>query len=288
MTHGTISRRTAMGAMAGLAGAGMMAPLSLAQAAPAEGGGRLKQSVSRWCYGKMKFEDLCTQAKAIGLKGIDLLDEPDWDVAIAHGLEVAMPNGPGGIAKGWNDPANHEELCKKSLEIIPKLSQRGIKNMIVLSGNRFGRSDAEGLENCVIGLRQILPAAEKANITIVMELLNSKRDHKDYMADHTTWGVALCDKLGSKNFKLLYDIYHMQIMEGDVIATIREFHSYIAHFHTGGVPGRHEIDQTQELNYRRICEAIVETGFQGFLAHEFMPKGDPMTSLRAAYEICNV
>ena len=288
MTKRTVSRRVAMGAMAGLASAGMAAPFSLARTAHAEAGGRLKQSVSRWCYGKMPFEDLCTQAKAIGIEGIDLIGEPDWDVTIAHGLEVAMASGPGGIAKGWNDPANHEELCKKSLEIIPKLSQRGIKNMIVLSGNRFGRSDEDGLKNCVAGLKQILPAAEKANVMVVMELLNSKRDHKDYMADHTTWGVALCDELGSDYFKLLYDVYHMQIMEGDVIATIREFSPYIAHYHTGGVPGRHEIDATQELNYRRICEAIVETGFQGFLAHEFTPTGDPMTSLRAAYEICNV
>ncbi len=278
-----------MGAMAGLAGAGLVAPSALAQAAPAAGGGRIKQSVSRWCYGKMPLDELCKQAKAIGLKGIDLLDEPDWEVAIAHGLEVAMPNGPSGIKDGWTDPANHTELCKKSLELFPKLAALGIKNMIILSGNRRGLSDDEGLKHCVSGLSQIIPAAEKANITLVMELLNSKRDHKDYMCDHTAWGAAVCEKLGSKNFKLLYDVYHMQIMEGDIIETIRRFKDVIGHYHTGGVPGRHEINATQEINYRAVCEAIVETGFQGFLAHEFIPKGsDPIASLREAYDICNV
>ncbi len=278
-----------MGAMAGLAGAGLMGPAALAQTAPAAGGGgRLKQSVSRWCYGKMSLDDLCVQAKAIGLKGIDLLDEPEWEVAIAHGLEVAMPNGPGGIKDGWNDPANHGELYKKSMELLPKLSALGIKNMIVFSGNRRGMSDEEGLRNCVSGLSQLVPAAEKANVTLVMELLNSKRNHKDYMCDHTAWGAALGEKLGSKRFKLLYDVYHMQIMEGDIIDTIREFSPHIGHYHTGGVPGRNEINGTQEVNYRRVCEAIAETGFDGFLAHEFVPKGDPIQALREAYEICNV
>ena len=278
-----------MGAMAGLAGAGLMGPNALAQTAPAAGGGgRLKQSASRWCYSKIPLDKLCEQAKAIGLKGIDLLDEPDWEVVIAHGLEVAMPNGPGGIKDGWNEPRNHEELIRKSMELIPKLSALGIKNMILLSGNRRGMSDEEGMKNSVTGISQILPAAEKANITLCMELLNSKRDHKDYMCDHTVWGVALSEKLGSKNFKLLYDIYHMQIMEGDMIDTIRQFHPHIGHYHTGGVPGRHEINGTQEINYRRVCEAIVETGFQGFLAHEFTPTGDPMGALREAYDICNV
>jgi hydroxypyruvate isomerase len=174
------------------------------------------------------------------------------------------------------------------MELIPKLSSLGIRNMIIFSGNRKGRSDEEGMKNCVSGLTQLLPAAEKANVTLVMELLNSKRDHKDYMCDHTAWGAALGEKLGSKHFKLLYDVYHMQIMEGDVIETIRQFQQHIGHYHTGGVPGRNEIDGTQEINYRRVCEAIVETGFQGWLAHEFIPKGDPMTSLREAYNICNV
>jgi hydroxypyruvate isomerase len=249
----------------------------------------LKQSVSRWCYGKVKLEDLCVQAKAIGLKGIDLLDEPEWEVCIAHGLEVAMPNGPGGIKDGWNDTANHEQLIKNALERIPKLAALGIKNMILLSGNRKGISEEDGIKNCVTGIKQILPAAEKAGITLQMELLNSKRDHKDYLCDHTALGAALGDKLGSKNFKLLYDIYHMQIMEGDIIETIRKYKDYIGHYHTGGVPGRHEINATQEINYRAVCEAILETGFTGFLAHEFVPKSsDPIASLREAYDICNV
>ena len=160
--------------------------------------------------------------------------------------------------------------------------------MIVFSGNRRGMSDEEGLRNCVSGLSQLVPAAEKANVTLVMELLNSKRNHKDYMCDHTAWGAALGEKLGSKRFKLLYDVYHMQIMEGDIIDTIREFSPHIGHYHTGGVPGRNEINGTQEVNYRRVCEAIAETGFDGFLAHEFVPKGDPIQALREAYEICNV
>ncbi len=278
-----------MGAMAGLAGAGLVGPSAMAQAAPAAGGGRLKQSVSRWCYGKMSLDELCKQAKAIGLKGMDLLDEPDWEIVISNGLEVALPNGPSGIKDAWTDPANHADLYKKSLELFPKLAALGIKNMILLSGNRRGLSDEQGLNHCAAGIKQILPAAEKANITLVMELLNSKRDHKDYMCDHTAWGAALGDKLGSKNFKLLYDIYHMQIMEGDIIETIRKYKDYIGHYHTGGVPGRHEINATQEINYRAVCEAIVETGFTGYLAHEFIPKGsDPIASLREGYEICNV
>ena len=278
-----------MGAMAGIAGAGLAAQTVSAQtaAAPA-GGGRLKQSASRWCYGKMSLDELCVQAKAIGLKGLDLIDEQDWEIVIAHGLEVAMPNGPGGIKDGWNEPRNHGELYKKSTELIPKLASLGIKNLIVFSGNRRGMSDEEGMKNCVAGLSQLLPVAEKAGITLVMEQLNSKRNHKDYMCDRTQWGAALAEKLGSKNFKLLYDIYHMQIMEGDIIDTIREFHPYIGHYHTGGVPGRNEINGTQEINYRRVCEVIVETGFQGYLAHEFVPTGDPVASLREAFEICNV
>ncbi len=278
-----------MGAMAGLAGAGLAGPSAPAQTAPAAGGGgRFKQSVSRWCYDSMSLDELCEQAKAIGLKGIDLLDEPDWEIVIAHGLEVAMPNGPGGIKDGWNDPKNHRDLYKKSEELIPKIAALGIKNMIVLSGNRRGMSDEDGLKNCAAGLKQLLPMAQKANVTLVMELLNSKRDHKDYMADRMAWGAALAEKLGSKHFKLLYDVYHMQIMEGDIINTIREFNPYIGHYHTGGVPGRNEINGTQEINYRRVCEVIAETGFQGYLAHEFVPAGDPVAALREAYDICNV
>lgn len=284
-----MSRRAAMGALAGAVGsAGLLACGAKAQDTAPSGGGRFKQSASRWCYGKIPMAKFCAEAKAIGLQGVDLLSEDQWDEVIGHGLEVALSNGPGKIEDGWNDPSNHERLIQGAEEMLPKLAQRGIKNMVIFSGNRKGMPDEEGLKNCAAGIKQILPAAEKANVVLVMELLNSKRNHKDYMCDHTVWGVKLAEALGSDRFKLLYDIYHMQIMEGDVIDTIREFHPFIAHYHTGGVPGRNEIDGSQELNYRRICEVIAETGFTDYLAHEFVPKKDPLASLREAYNICNV
>ncbi|HOQ90201.1 MAG TPA: TIM barrel protein [Candidatus Hydrogenedentes bacterium] len=285
------TRRQAMGLMTAAAAAPLAASLSnsaTAQDAPPRKG-LFKQSASRWCYDKIPLDEFCLQAKAIGLKGIDLLSEPDWKTVIDHGLEVSMANGPGGIPDGWNEPKNHENLIRASEELIPKIAAMGIRNMIVFSGNRRGMDDRKGMKNCAEGLKQILPLAEKHNITIIMELLNSKRNHKDYMCDRTAWGVGLCDMVGSDRLKLLYDIYHMQIMEGDIIDTIREFHPYIGHYHTGGVPGRNDIDETQELNYRRIMEAIAETGYTGFVAHEFVPAlPNPLDSLRRAFEICNV
>ncbi len=284
-----ITRRTAIGAMAGaVSAAGVLSQTARAQDAAPAAGGRFKQSASRWCYGKMELGDLCAQAKAIGLKGLDLIDEADCAAVIAAGLEVSLANGPSGIADGWCHQNLHKGLIERSQDLIPKLSKLGVKNMIVLAGNRKGMSYEEALKNCAAGLREILPFAEKNSITVILELLNSKRDHKDYCADSSAWGVKLVDMLGAPNFTLLYDIYHMQIMEGDVIDTIRRNHAYFGHYHTGGVPGRHEIDNSQELNYRTICEAIAETGFTGFLAHEFVPERDPMTSLREAFEICNV
>jgi hydroxypyruvate isomerase len=225
----------------------------------------------------------------MGISGIDLLGPDDWSVVQENGLTCSMANGPGGIADGWNTLENHEKLIKGAESLMPKMAAAGLKNMIVMSGNRRNISDTEGIENCACGLEKILPMAESLDITLYMELLNSKRDHKDYHCDHTAWGVAVAKKLGSPRFKLLYDIYHMQIMEGDVIATIRENIEYIGHFHTGGVPGRNELDETQELNYRRICEAIADTGFDGYLAHEFVPREkDALASLRRAVEICTV
>lgn len=286
-----MSRRTAITAMAGVPGAlaamNLHAQENVTATPPLKG--RLKQSVSRWCFNKIPLDQFAAAVNALGLTAIDLLDSGDWETVKAAGLTCAMPNGPGPIHKGWNDPANHDGLVMKSEERLPRIAEYGFKNMIVFSGNRRGMDDMEGLKNCVIGLKRILPLAESLGVKVVMELLNSKRDHKDYMCDHTAWGAELTRELGAANFGLLYDIYHMQIMEGDVIATIQENIEYIAHFHTGGVPGRHEIDGTQELNYRRICEAIVETGFTGYLAHEFVPAGpDPLASLREAVILCDV
>ncbi|HOZ46222.1 MAG TPA: TIM barrel protein [Candidatus Hydrogenedentes bacterium] len=286
METNRITRRTAVGMVAGAAGAALM---SSGRAAAEETllKGHLKQSVCKWCY-QMSLDDLCMHAAAIGLKGIDLLNPDEWPVAKAHGLICAMANGPSGIARGWNRPQDHDTLVAKSEELLPKVAEAGLPNMIVLSGNRDGLPDDEGVRNCAKGLKRIMPLAEKLGVTVCMELLNSKRDHKDYQCDHTAWGVELVKQIGSDRFKLLYDIYHMQLMEGDIIATIQENIQYIGHFHTGGAPGRNEIDDSQELNYRRIAQAIVDTGFTGYLAQEFIPKRDPVESLRQAAQICDV
>jgi hydroxypyruvate isomerase len=286
----TVTRRSAITVMAGASGTALA--LGAAAEASADSGGttlkgRVRHSVCKWCY-KMPLEDLCREAKAMGIESIDLLGPDEWPVAKKYGLTCAMSTGPGKIAKGWNHVENHDELVMKSEELLPQVAAAGLPNMIVLSGNRAGISDAEGLKNCVTGLKRIMGLAEQLEVNVVMELLNSKRNHKDYQCDHTAWGVALIEELGSPRFKLLYDIYHMQIMEGDVIATIQENIQHIAHIHTGGVPGRHEIDETQELNYTTICKAIVETGYKGFIAQEFIPQRDPMASLRQAIQICDV
>ncbi len=249
--------------------------------------GRLKQSVCRWCYGKMSLDDLCKAAAEIGYQSVELLGEDEWDVPKKYGLTCAVANGPNPIHKGWNRVEHHDAFVKEAERLLPLVKAAGIPNMIVFSGNREGQADAEGARNCIVGLKRIAPLAESLGVTIVMELLNSK-DHKDYQCDHTAWGVEVAKGVGSPRFKLLYDIYHMQRMEGDVIQTIRDNIQHIAHFHTGGVPGRAEIDESQELNYRRICEAIVETGFTGYLAQEFVPKRDPIASLREAAKICDV
>ncbi len=251
--------------------------------------GRIKQSVSRWCYGKIPMPDFCKAVKEMGLVGIDLLDPEDWAIVKEHGLICTMANGPGSIEKGWNDPANHKTLIERAEKRLREVAEAGLLNMIVFSGNRGKIDDREGLDNCVKGLKEIMPLAEQLGVNVIMELLNSKRDHKNYMCDHTAWGIELVKRMGSPRFKLLYDIYHMQIMEGDIIQTLRDNIQYIGHIHTGGVPGRNDIDETQELNYRRICEVLAELNFDGFVAHEFIPKNpDPLLSLKRAYEICNV
>lgn len=291
--HG-MTRRGALGLMAGAAGALSLNAARAAAQTPETAAalpalkGRVRQSVSRWCLGKMKLEDLCVQGKAIGLQSIELLNPDEWVVVKEHGLTCAMANGPSGINRGWNRAEDHDMLVKKSEELMPKAAELGLPNMIALSGSREGISDDEGLANCAKGLKRIMPLAEKLNLTICMELLNSKRDHKGYQCDRTAWGVELAKRVESDRFKLLYDIYHMQIMEGDVIATLQENINYIGHIHTGGVPGRNEIDETQELNYRRIVQALFDAGYTGFIGHEFVPKRDPMTSLRQAIEICDI
>jgi hydroxypyruvate isomerase len=290
-----ITRRSALVTMAGAAGAviargaGGDPQTSTAPATEtAKGKGRLKQSVCKWCYSRMSLDDLSRNAAAMGIRSVELLGPDDWPTVKRYGLTCAMASGPSGIVEGWNRAADHDKLVKESERLLPLVAEAGLPNMIVFSGNRRGLSDAEGLENCARGLKRITKLAEDRGVTVCMELLNSKVDHKDYQCDHTTWGVELVKRVGSQRFKLLYDIYHMQIMEGDVIRTIQDNIAHIGHFHTGGVPGRNEIDETQELNYARIAQAIVDTGFQGFFAHEFIPKRDPMTSLQQAVRLCQV
>ena len=291
-----ITRRQALGkaaVTAGLLGAGPMfgGALRAEDAAPGAGlKGRINHSVCRWCYSKIPLDDLCQSGREMGLKSIDLVEVADFPVLKKHGLICAMVTGvPGMITEGYNRTENHDRLTAWFGEMIPKVADAGYPNMICFSGNRKGMDAQTGMENCAAGLKRVTPVAERYKVTLCMELLNSKVNHPDYMCDHTTWGVELCKKVGSENFKLLYDIYHMQIMEGDVIHTIRDNHPYFAHYHTGGVPGRHEIDETQELHYPAIMRAIVETGYRGYVAQEFLPsRGDAMKSLRQGVEICDV
>ena len=252
--------------------------------------GQVNHSVCKWCYPNISLEDLCKAAKDIGLSSIELQGPDEWPTILKHGLTIAMPWGAGkGIPEGFNNPALHDELIASYEDVIPKAANAGLDKIICFSGNRNGMSDEEGLENCTKGLQRLMKTAEKYKVTVSMELLNSKVNHKDYQCDHTKWGVELVKRVGSERFKLLYDIYHMQIMEGDVIATIQEYHPYISHYHTGGVPGRAEIDDTQELNYPAIIRAILDTGYKGFVAQEFVPKRpDALASLKQGVTICDV
>ena len=252
--------------------------------------GNINHAVCRWCFSSFDVETLCIEAKKIGIKGIDLVGPQDWPTLKKHGLESTMCNGAEiNLVDGFNDEKFHEKLIQNYTAMIPLVAEAGYKNLICFSGNRRGKDDETGWNNCVKGLKQLIPLAEKHNVVLVMELLNSKVNHKDYQCDRTSWGAELCKRLGSENFKLLYDIYHMQIDEGDVIRNIRDYHQYIAHYHTAGVPGRNEIDDTQELYYPAIMKAIAETGFKGFVAQEFIPKNaDKMASLKKAISICDI
>lgn len=289
------SRRTALKKMAAASGAvaamSMSHRIEAAEATLAQDlKGKVNHSVCRWCYNAIPLEDLCKAAKSIGLASIELVGPEEWPLLKKYGLTSALPWGAGkGITDGFNDPKLHDELIASYEDIIPKVANAGYNQIICFSGNRKGLDDEKGIENCAAGLKRLMKTAEKYKVTMVMELLNSKVNHPDYQCDHTEWGVKLCDMIGSENFKLLYDIYHMQIMEGDVIATIKKYSKYISHYHTGGVPGRAEIDETQELNYPAIMKAILETGFKGFVAQEFVPKReDKIASLKQGVLICDV
>ena len=283
-----MKRRDALSALAGAAALGALPAAAGATTRTVVRAGRLKQSVSRWCYGKIPLDDLCEAAKGMGLVAIDLLDEKDWGVPKQHGLVCAMANGFGTIPKGFNRPNQHDQLVADAEKMIPAAATAGVPNIVCFSGNRGGMGDAEGVGNCIVGLKRLAPLAEKHGVTLCLELLNSKVDHKDYQADSTAFGAAVVKGVGSPRVKLLYDIYHMQIMEGNVIDTIKANLPHIGHFHTGGVPGRNEIDETQELNYRRVAQVIADSGYAGYVAHEFVPRRDPLASLRQAAEICTV
>jgi hydroxypyruvate isomerase len=256
--------------------------------------GNIRQSVCRWCYGKVKLDDLCAAGREMGFVAIDLLQPADFATVKQHGLVCSMVSNPtvdglGGIGKAWNRVEHHDKLVPAYEKHLQATADAGFERLICFSGNRAGLDDEKGIENCAAGLKRLMPLAEKLQVTLCMELLNSKRNHKDYQCDHTAWGVELVKRIGSERFKLLFDIYHMQIMEGDICDTIKENHPYFGHYHTGGVPGRAEIDDTQELHYPRIMKAIRDTGFKGYVAQEFVPKrSDPMASLRQAVEICDV
>ncbi|HKG05449.1 MAG TPA: TIM barrel protein [Pedobacter sp.] len=252
--------------------------------------GNVNHSVCRWCFGSVDLDTLCIEAKKIGITAIDIVGPGDWATLKKHGMYSSLCNGAEiSIDNGWNEPEYHEELIKRYSEMIPKVAEAGYKQLICFSGTKRNKDNETGWKNCVEGLKKVLPIAEKYKVTLVMELLNSKVDHKDYQCDNTPWGVELCKRLNSENFKLLYDIYHMQIDEGNVIATIKANHQYISHYHTAGVPGRHELDENQELYYPAIIKAIVETGFKGYLAQEFIPRNtDKFKSLNDAVKICDV
>ena len=252
--------------------------------------GNINHSVCRWCYNPMPLEELIEGAKDLGLKSIEILGPDDWPMVQKHGLTCAVATGPFvNIENGFNEAKNHEKLRAGYVDLIDQAADAGLPHVICFSGNRRDISDEQGLEQCAIGLEPLVKQAEKRNINLIMELLNSKVNHKDYQCDKTPWGVKLVEKMGSPNFKLLYDIYHMQIMEGDIIATIRDYNQHIAHYHTGGVPGRNEINDSQELFYPAIMKAILETGYTGYVGQEFVPTwDDKIAALKQGVEICDV
>ncbi len=256
--------------------------------------GNINHSVCQWTYGFIPLEELCLFVKKLGLNAIDLLAPKDWPTIKKHGLTCSMcyTNGKISLTEGWNNKTFHPDLIKNFTEAIPLVAAAGYKNLICFSGNKNGMDDETGLRNMTDGIKQIIGLAEKNNVVIHIEVFNSKVDHKDYMADNTKWAIELCKRIGSSNFKILYDIYHMQIDEGDIIRTISDNHQYFGHYHTAGVPGRHEIDESQELNYPAIMRAIAKTGFKGYVAQEFIPTAkeniDKLAALKKAIKICDI
>ena len=307
MTHKTSRRKfvttltgsAAVAAVVSALGPRLRAEDAAASDAEKATGRKVNHSVCKWCYGGISLEDLCVAGKEFGLSSVEIIGPDQKTTLEKHGMTCAMVSSPtvkasdgkkvGTIRRGWNETQYHDVLVEVFEKRIKEANDVGMKNVICFSGNRHGMDDEVGMKNCAEGIRKLMPLCEKLGVTLSMELLNSKKNHKDYMCDRTQWGVELCKLVGSDNFKLLYDIYHMQIMEGDVIATIKKHHNYISHYHTGGVPGRNEIDDTQELYYPAIIKAILETGYTGFIGQEFIPKrADKIASLKQGVTICDV
>jgi hydroxypyruvate isomerase len=286
----SVSRRAAVGALGAVAALAATADsvAAMTERTPHVRAGRLKQSVCRWCFNSTPLDDLCAMARDIGLVAIDLLGEAEWEVPKRYGLVCSMGNSFHTIPLGFNRPDLHDKLVADGEAMIPKAAAAGVTKIVVFSGNRAGMSDGDGIRNCITGLSRLMPTAQRHGVTLCMEMLNSKVDHRDYHADHTAWAVEVAKGINSPHFRLLYDIYHMQVMEGDVIATFKANLPYIAHVHTAGVPGRHELSPQQELNYRGIAQAIADSGFSGYFAHEFIPTRDGRAGLREAADVCTV
>jgi hydroxypyruvate isomerase len=289
-----MNRRDALGTLVGTAAVALgaeQAAAALPSPGTARSAPRLKQSVSYWPYSKIPLPEFARACKGLGLAAIDLLQPEQWPVVRAAGLVCSMgypTDRRDFLTSGFNDPSKHDMLVAELERTLPLAAAAGVPNLIAMFGNRKGQADEAGAKHCIEGLNRIKGAAEQQGVTICVELLNSRIDHQDYMGDHTSFGVQVMEAVASPRIKLLYDIYHMQIMEGDVIRTIRNNFAQLGHFHTGGVPGRHELDDTQELNWRTVCKAIADLGFQGYLAHEFVPTRDPLTSLAEAVKLCDV
>ncbi len=283
-----VTRRQALVTLTGAVLATAASSSRATPSTPAPSMSPIRHSVCKWCYPKIPLADLARAGSKFGLQSIELLGPKEWPVLKEFGLTCAIANGPSTIPDGFNRRENHAKLVPAFHERIKECADAGVPSVICFSGNRRGQSDEEGLEICTEGIKKIVGEAEKLGVTVCMELLNSRVNHKDYQCDRSAWGVELCKRVGSERFKLLYDIYHMQIMEGDVIRTIQTNHSYFGHYHTGGNPGRNEIDETQELFYPAIIRAIKATGYTGFIGQEFLPKRDPLTSLEEAIKLCSV
>lgn len=284
----TMSRRHLMLGLAGTAAAGWATSrVAAAPATPLKG--NIRHSVVRWPYSSLSLDDLCRACQRIGIESVELVYEPDWPTLKKYNLTCAMSNAGLGNAKGFSHREYHDQLVAELQRLVPRAAEAGIPSIICMSGNRQGMDDDEGMRNCEVGVKRIVGLCEKHGVNLMMELLNSKVDHHDYMCDHSSWGIELCKRVGSERFKLLYDIYHMQIMEGDLIRTIREHAEYFGHYHTGGNPGRNEIDDRQEINYPAVMRAIVATGYQGFVGQEFVPTDpEPFASLEKCIHICDV